>query len=130
VNRPQKRQRHGAGRGAADNHRDRTEATHAFYAGAREPSLPSNWRDRLPDPTLYYPAHVAGLSKPNATGWAHGACPLHDDRSESLSVHVSDARGGWHCDAGCGAGDLVAFHERLRGLSFKDAVADLLRWRP
>jgi len=88
--------------------------------------LPSNWRDRLPDPDLYYRGHVIGLSQLDATGWVHGACPLHDDCNESLSIHVADKRGGWRCTGGCGAGDMVAFHERLREMSFTAAVRDLL----
>ena len=88
--------------------------------------LPGNWRDRLPDPAAYYSQHVEGLGKPNAEGWAQGRCPFHEDRHDSMSVHVGSARGGWRCFAGCGRGDLVSFHQRLTGKGFKDAVADLL----
>ena len=94
------------------------------------PRLPQNWRDRLPDPTEYYTAHVARLSRPNATGWAQGACPFHDDRNASLSVHVVSERGCWRCFAGCGDGDLVGFHMRLRCLVFADAVHELIGGRP
>ncbi len=87
---------------------------------------PANWRERLPDPAAYYAQHVAKLGKPNASGWAQGACPFHDDHEASCSVHVGDARGGWRCFAGCGAGDLVAFHMRRTGLDFAEAVRDLL----
>lgn len=86
-----------------------------------------DWRDRLPDPASYYSAHVVKLSRPNATGWAQGRCPFHDDGSASLSVQVTDSRGGWRCFAGCGGGDLVGFHMRRTGKPFKEAVADLLR---
>ena len=92
-----------------------------------EPRVPSNWRDRLPDPAIYFAAHVPKLTRRNATGWAQGVCPFHDDHSASLSVHVADSHGGWRCFAGCGGGDLVGFHMRLRGMDFKAAVADLLR---
>lgn len=94
--------------------------------GWQSPRLPANWRDRLPDPAAYYGQHVAGLGKPNGDGWAQGRCPLHDDRHESLSVHLAHPRGGWCCFAGCGKGDMVSFHERLTGKGFRDAVADLL----
>ncbi len=94
------------------------------------PTIPKNWRDRLPDPEAYYRQHVAKLGKPNLTGWAQGTCPFHDDHNASLSVHVRDARGGWRCFSGCGGGDLVGFHMRLTGKSFKGAVADLLGVRP
>jgi hypothetical protein len=95
----------------------------------RAAALPPNWRGRLPDPANYYAAHVERLGRPNVTGWAQGKCPFHDDCNASLSVHVAEVRGGWRCFAGCGGGDLVGFHSRLTGKPFKDAVADLLRWR-
>ena len=91
-----------------------------------ESAIPSNWRDRLPDPAIYYAAHVGKLTRANGTGWAQGVCPFHDDHSASLSVHVADPRGGWRCFAGCGGGDLVSFHERLCGLDFKAAVRELV----
>ena len=90
--------------------------------------LPANWRARLPDPARYYAGNVAKLSRANGSGWAQGACPFHEDRNASLSVHVDDARGGWRCFAGCGGGDLVGFHMRRTGKAFREAVADLLRW--
>ncbi len=98
--------------------------------GWQSPSLPRNWRDRLPDPAAYYGARVAKLGKPNVDGWAQGCCPLHEDRHESLSVHLSHPRGGWRCFAGCGKGDMVSFHMRLSGMGFVEAVRDLVGMRP
>lgn len=110
----------GTGRGFRSNHLNYArEAT----TGQR---LPRDWRERLPDPAIFYAGCVAKLGKPNAQGWAQGCCPLHEDHAASLSVHVADPRGGWRCFAGCGAGDLVGFHMRLRGLGFVDAARDLL----
>ncbi|WP_147653995.1 CHC2 zinc finger domain-containing protein [Vulcaniibacterium gelatinicum] len=100
------------------------EATPA-KRGWQSPSLPRNWRDRLPDPAAYYGARVAKLGKPNAAGWAQGQCPFHDDRNASLSVHLSHARGGWRCTE-CGGGDLIGFHLRITGLGFVEAVRDLV----
>ena len=88
--------------------------------------LPGNWRDRLPDPAAYYAQHVAKLGKANGEGWAQGRCALHDDRHESLSVRLAHPRGFWRCFAGCGKGDMVSFHMRLKGYGFVDAVRDLL----
>ncbi len=126
---PRRRRNPAGGRGFGDS----VAAMGALYGHAHdstgcrsEPRLPSNWRDRLPDPASYYAQHVAKLSRPNAAGWAQGTCPFHEDRNASLSVQVGDARGGWRCFAGCGSGDLVSFHERLTGKPFKDAVRDLL----
>lgn len=92
----------------------------------RTMSMPANWRDRVPDPANYYAQHVQKLGRPNATGWAQGVCPFHEDRNASLSVHVTSERGHWRCFASCGGGDLVGFHMRLRGLDFKAAVRDLI----
>lgn len=98
-------------------------------APARRPSTarpPANWRDRLPDPASYYAQHVQGLTQNDASGWARGACPLHQDNTAGLRVHVTHPRGMWQCDGGCGAGDLVGFHMRRHGLDFKAAVRDLV----
>jgi hypothetical protein len=100
------------------------------YANARRPweapKLPNNWRDLLPDTDTYYRARVVKLSAANASGFAQGTCPFHDDRNASLSVNVRDANGGWRCFAGCGGGDLLAFHMRVTGKAFKESVADLI----
>lgn len=92
----------------------------------RKPRLPANWRDRLPDPASYYREYIEKLGAPNSKGWAQGLCPFHEDNHESLSVHLSGARGGWRCFAGCGSGDLLAFHMRRTGLAFAEAVRELL----
>ena len=88
--------------------------------------LPDNWRDRLPDPASYYAEQVAKLGKRNGEGWAQGRCPFHDDRDASMSVNLAGSRGCWKCFAGCGSGDMVAFHMRLRGVAFAEAVRDLV----
>lgn len=105
-------------------------ALRQLYGGRRELTLPANWRERLPDPATYYAAHVSKLSRPCATGWASGCCPFHEDRQASFSVHLTGARGTWRCHASCGGGDLVGFHMRKTGLSFKAAVRELLGLRP
>jgi len=99
-------------------------STTARDANAR---VPHNWRERLPDPTTYYASQVTKLGKANANGWAQGVCPFHDDHNASLSVNVSEARGGWRCFASCGGGDLVGFHIKRTGLGFREAVRDLIR---
>lgn len=99
----------------------------AFY---RAPRLPANWRDNLPNPETYYRAHVEKLGNPNNTGWAQGRCPFHDDKQSSLSVCLIGTRGGWRCFAGCGKGDLVAFHMQRTGKPFADAMRELLGLYP
>ena len=115
----------GASRRGSGVHRNSIE-----YGKPTTSRLSHNWRDRLPDPATYYAAHVAKLSRPNATGWAQGTCPLHNDHNASLSVHVTESRGGWRCFAGCGGGDLVGFHMLLRGLDFTAAVRELIGGNP
>lgn len=92
--------------------------------------LPSNWRERLLAPAVYYGSVVVNLSVPNTEGYARGRCPFHPDEANSLAIHVGDSRGAWRCEAGCGGGDLIGFHQRLTGLYFKAAVRDLLRVTP
>lgn len=88
--------------------------------------LPGRWHQRLPEPGSYYRLHVPSLGRVRDDGWAQGLCPFHDDHAPSLSVNLDGRRGGWICFAGCGKGDLVAFHMRLKGLSFREAVSDLV----
>lgn len=117
------RQRRASGAFAGCEVRENLSRLSRLYGGDR---LPANWRDCLPDPADYYGQHVAKLSRPNGSGWAQGVCPFHDDHDASLSVHVNDGS-GWRCFAGCGTGDMVAFHMRLRGCDFKQAVVELVR---
>src|SRR5690349_16592224 len=124
---------HGGNRGAdieRKGNRAYLASLSSLYGGRKLGRIPENWRARLPDPATYYGQHVAKLGKPNATGWAQGICPLHDDHSCSLSVHLAGERGHWRCFAGCGGGDLVGFHQRVTGKDFKGAVRDLLGVRP
>ncbi|MFT4196755.1 MAG: CHC2 zinc finger domain-containing protein [Pseudoxanthomonas sp.] len=122
----QKRHRPGGYRGEVENlkrlYSNPTKPRRPWEA----PKLPKDWRDRLPDSETYYRARVAKLGKANATGWAQGTCPFHDDHNASLSVNVREQNGGWRCFAGCGGGDLIGFHQRRIGKAFKEAVADLL----
>lgn len=103
----------------------RTEVSSNEPAFAQS-ALPDDWRERLPSPSSYYKRHVEKLAPVNSTGWAQGCCPFHEDRVASISVQLNGARGNWHCFAGCGAGDMVEFHQRATGLPFVRAVRDLL----
>jgi hypothetical protein len=121
MNAPQKRESQ-----AGTNLSRRTTSVPKFVSlQSRGARLSPDWRERLPHPANYYAEHIENLSRPNAVGWSYGHCPFHDDRNASLSVQVANARGNWRCFAGCGSGDLVAFHQKLTGLSFRDAVRQL-----
>lgn len=117
-------------------HRQRKTSPGRPWRGSREWSTgrPRNgeraindWRDRLPRPLVYYSGCIIKLGRPNGAGWAQGRCPFHDDGNASLSVHVLKEGGRWRCFAGCGQGDLVSFHQRRTGMSFREALADLMR---
>ncbi len=128
MNRPNEK-RHAGRRGAGIEHKGNRAylaTVSALYGSKPASRIPDNWRDRLPDPAIYYAQYVAKLGKANTNGWAQGVCPFHEDHNASLSVHVADARGGWRCFASCGGGDLVSFHQRLTGLDFKAAVRELI----
>lgn len=118
-------------RPASTGRRSNTSANHdamtALYGKPRVSAhrLPQNWRDRLPDPANYYAKHVERVGHPNAKGWAAVRCPFHDDQHASFGVKLH-GRGHWRCFAGCGHGDLVAFHQRITCLSFAAAVRDLI----
>lgn len=98
----------------------------ALYGDNPSARIPDNWRDRLPDPATYYHQHIAKLGSANVHGYAVGLCPFHDDHSPSFGAKLADARGHWCCHAGCGKGDMVAFHQRRTGLDFRAAVRDLI----
>ena len=116
--------RRASGAFAGSEVRGHVTALQALYSSDR---IPPNWRERLPEPGEYYAQHVGKLSRPNSDGWAQGKCPLHDDHDASLSVQTVGRHGGWRCFAGCGKGDMVAFHMRLHGCEFKTAVRTLVR---
>lgn len=56
-----------------------------------------------------------------------GACPFHGGKSNtSLSISERTAGGwGWHCFAGCGSGDAVAWVMRRESLDFRAACEHL-----
>ena len=55
-----------------------------------------------------------------------GRCPWHDDQISSFSVER--ATGLYHCFAGCGDGNILTFHQKVKGLATtKEAFLDLCR---
>lgn len=85
-------------------------------------------RGQLPDPSEYFARELGNLTGVARDGWASALCPFHEDRRPSLAVNLR--HGGWHCFAGCGRGDLLAFHQKKHGLSFIEAAKDLGAWGP
>jgi DNA primase catalytic core len=59
------------------------------------------------------------------TGQDHvGLCPFHDDKKPSL--HVTPAKGLWHCPACGAAGNVIQFVARREGISDREAALKLL----
>jgi len=58
-----------------------------------------------------------------AGGPLKGLCPFHDEQAPSLTVRPE--RGLWYCFMYCDGGDVVKFVERIRGVTFPEAVAIL-----
>lgn len=89
-----------------------------------------NWKsyfrkDWLPSALEYfqrYQMKLTGIGK-----WRSTICPFHADTKPSLSICIEN--GAFKCWS-CGAkgGDIVAFHQKRFGLSFKDACIDLGAW--
>lgn len=98
----------------------RSKSTTASYR------LPSNWRDRLPEPAAIYRTRLQDLSPPGRDGWGIARCPFHKGADPTLSVDLAGSRGGWRCSVCSAHGDLVAFIRRLDGLAFPAAVHALM----
>ncbi len=61
--------------------------------------------------------------KENGRGAATGLCPFHEDRNPSFSLNLES--GLFHC-FGCGVGgDIFTFYQKLKGVSFQDALKDM-----
>ena len=89
---------------------------------------PSDWRERLPDPFHYYREHVKELGEPGISGVAQGKCPFHEDDPAVSSVNLISVNlisGHWHCPC-CGRGAMTVYHQRLTGMTWGEAVCDLV----
>ena len=83
-------------------------------------------RKKLPNPEVYYRSQ--GLNLSGGGMWRSTRCPFHHDRNPSLRINME--RGGFCCMA-CGAkgGDVLDFHRKRYGMTFKEAVQALGAWR-
>ncbi len=82
-------------------------------------------RSALQSPANYFKAQ--GLRLTGGGEWKNAICPFHEDTRPSLRIRIDS--GSFKCMA-CGAhgGDVLAFHMRRHGLSFKQAAKDLGAW--
>jgi hypothetical protein len=75
---------------------------------------------------MYYPSQIPTMPETDRAGWVDGGlCPFHEDRHRG-NFRVNRDTGAFCCFA-CESkgGDLIAFHQRLYGLSFPEALQDL-----
>jgi len=98
----------------------------------RDNSIKSRWnyksgfdRQRLPSPAEYFSKQAIPLKGGGA--WRDAVCPFHTDTKPSLRVRIET--GAFRCMV-CSAhgGDVLAFHQQLHGLNFKDAAVALGAW--
>ncbi|HPO15413.1 MAG TPA: CHC2 zinc finger domain-containing protein [Candidatus Hydrogenedentes bacterium] len=79
------------------------------------------------DPAAFYKHELPGMPPPRRmTGWANaGLCCFHDDHNEG-NFRVNLDTGAFCCFA-CGrrGGDVIAFTQQRRAVSFRDALAAL-----
>lgn len=83
-------------------------------------------RSLLPAAYGYYRMYFGDGMRVTGKGWLV-RCPFHNDRHPSASIYRD---GGFHCHA-CGVHcrDVLDFHQRVTGLSFKQAAQALGAWR-
>ena len=82
-------------------------------------------RSNLQSPANYFKAQ--GLKLTGGGEWKTATCPFHEDTHPSLRIRIDS--GGFKCMA-CGShgGDILSFHMKRYGLSFKQAARDLGAW--
>lgn len=82
-------------------------------------------RSKLPTPNEYFKAQRIKLT--GSGEWRNALCPFHIDTNPSLRIRLET--GAFKCMA-CGAhgGDVLAFHQQLFNLSFKQAAQQLGAW--
>jgi hypothetical protein len=70
----------------------------------------------------FYKSHIPSF---NANGKVEVLtnCPFHDDKSPSMSVNTDT--GKYFCHACKDGGDPIKFHMRMKGVDFRQALADL-----
>jgi hypothetical protein len=76
-------------------------------------------KQHLPLPTLMQQLGYGA----NVNTHGNARCIFHDDQRPSFSLQEkADGTWYWHCFAGCGGGDEIAFLQKLRGLSAASAI--------
>jgi hypothetical protein len=80
-------------------------------------------KQHLPLPTLMQQLGYGA----NVNTHGNAPCIFHDDQRPSFSLQEkADGTWYWHCFAGCGGGDEIAFLKKLNGLSDSGAISQYL----
>jgi len=81
--------------------------------------------EKLPSAAEYY--STIGLKLSGSGKWKSALCPFHEDTKPSLRINIDF--GGFKCMA-CNeqGGDILSFHMKRYGMSFKDACKSLGAW--
>jgi DNA primase len=81
--------------------------------------------ETLPSPAEYYA--TIGLKLNGSGKWKSALCPFHEDTKPSLRINIDF--GGFKCMA-CNehGGDILSFHMKKYGMSFKNACKSLGAW--
>jgi len=81
--------------------------------------------ETLPSAAEYY--STIGLKLSGSGKWKSALCPFHEDTKPSLRINIDF--GGFKCMA-CNehGGDILSFHMKKYGMSFKDACKSLGAW--
>lgn len=76
-------------------------------------------------PADYFKRTLPGLTLKKAGWQSGGLCPFHDDKNIG-SFRVNAENGAFKCfSCGSNGGDIIAFEQKLNGLSFPDALQKL-----
>lgn len=59
-------------------------------------------------------------------GNLYARCPLHEGDHLNFALHVTE--GVWYCHRGCGGGNIVTLVRALRGVSWAEAVSEVVRY--
>ncbi len=97
-------------------------------ADNRRPSFTIGEVKALHPPRWYYPGVLQGhFGKLTNGGWClwQGLCPFHVDTHPG-SVSINLTTGAFKCFAcGASAGDVLAFHGKLKGLGLREVLVEL-----
>jgi hypothetical protein len=100
---------------------------------ARQPVRPrdfSGWEERAEQARsigLLEICRRLGLEIQRKGSALYTSCPLHEDKTPSLSLDPKLGRSGlWHCFSCEGGGDAIELFMRARRMGFADAVRELV----